>query len=170
MTQDVRRAYRAAGLDLDADLAALDAGERVTADPAAVEFMMDTSVPTGELEDPIVTLHSVGDGGAVPDQERWYADQLRRQGNGDLARQLFVERGSHCSTSAADEVTALQALLERIDTGRWPNTSPRRLNAEVAEFAPEYQVVTDFSTFVDRAEMPPAFVRWTPPRTLRPSR
>jgi pimeloyl-ACP methyl ester carboxylesterase len=168
---DVRRAYRAAGLDLDADLATLGAGERIAADPAAVEFVMDTSVPRGRLSDPIVTLHSVGDGGAVPDQERWYADQLRRQGRGDLSRRLFVERGQHCSVSAADEVVALQSLLERIEGGRWPSTGPRRLNAAVAAFPPEYQVVTDLSTWpLERAPMPPAFVRWTPPRPLRPSR
>jgi hypothetical protein len=133
--------------------------------------MTASSVPTGRLHDPIVTLHSVGDGGAVPDQERWYADQVRRHGGGDLVRQLWVERGQHCSTSAADEVVALQALEERIDTGRWPSTSPRRLNAEVATFAAEFQVVTDLSTWpVEEGEVPPAFVRYTPPRTLRPSR
>ena len=31
-------------------------------------------------------------------------------------------------------------------------------------------MVTDFSTFVDRAYMPPAFVRYLPPRAMRPSR
>lgn len=170
-TRQVIDAYRAAGLDLGADLDALNGGPRIAADPAAVAFMDETSVPRGTLTVPMVSLHSTGDGGAPPDQERWYAGQVRRNGGGgDLLRQLYVERGQHCSTSAADEVVALRTLEQRLDAGHWPSTSPRRLNAAVAAFPPEYQVVTDFSTFVDRAYMPPAFVRFLPPRTMRPSR
>ena len=169
-TRQVIEAYRATGLDLGADLDALNAGPRIAADPAAVEFMRDTSVPSGDLTVPMVSLHSTGDSGAPPDQERWYAGQVRREGGRDLLRQLFVDRGQHCSTSAADEIVALQTLLHRIDQRRWPSTAPHRLNAAVAGFPPEYQVVTDFSTFVDRAQMPPAFVRYMPPRTMRPSR
>lgn len=168
-TRQVVDAYRAAGLDLGADIDALNAGARIEADPAAVAFMRDTSIPQGDLTVPMVSLHSIGDSGAPPDQERWYAGQVRRHGGRDLVRTLFVDRGQHCSTSAADEIVALQTLERRIDEGRWPSTSPHRLNARVAGFAPELQVVTDFSTFLDRAFMPPAFVRYLPPRTMRPS-
>lgn len=167
----VVEAYRAAGLDLAADVDRLNAAPRIAADPAAVDFMLRTSVPTGDIAVPVVTLHSVGDGGAPPDQERWYGHQVRRHGGGGLIRQLYVERGQHCSFSAADEVVALQAVLERIDTGRWPSTSPHRSNEAVAAFEPAYQVVTDLSTWpFPRAVMPPAFVRYTPPWPLRPTR
>jgi pimeloyl-ACP methyl ester carboxylesterase len=169
-------AYREAGLDLRADLDQLAAAPRVAADRDAVAFMYRTSVPRGRLSVPVVTIHSVGDGGAVPDQERWYAEQVRREGRGhDLVRQMYVDRGQHCSTSGADEVVALQTLLTHLDTGRWPSTSPQRLNAQVAEFDRRHQVVTDLSTFdpetgtFDRAFMPPAFARFTPPRPQRPS-
>ena len=168
-TRQVIEAYRDAGLDLGADLDLLNGGERIAADPTAVDHLNDTSVPSGGLTLPMVSLHSIGDGGAPPDQERWYAGQVRRHGGHDLVRQLFVDRGQHCSTSAADEIVALQTLERRIDEGRWPSTSPHRLNAMVAGFAPELQVVTDFATFVDRAYMPPAFVRYVPSRTMRPS-
>jgi hypothetical protein len=170
----VRDAYRTAGLNLDADLARLNAAPRIAADPAARAFMDRTSLPQGRISAPVVTLHTVGDGGAVPDQERWYAEQVRRHGRGDLIRQLYVERGQHCSISAADELVALQTLLTRIDHRRWPTTDPRRLNAQVSEFDPRYQVVTDLSTFdpqtgPQRGFMPPAFTRFTPPRPQRPS-
>jgi hypothetical protein len=36
----------------------------------------------------VITLHSIGDGGAVPDQERWYGDLVRRAGRADLLRQV----------------------------------------------------------------------------------
>jgi hypothetical protein len=171
----VREAYREAGLDLEADLDRLNGAPRIAPDPAALAFMYRTIVPQGQASAPVVTLHSVGDGGAVPDQERWYAEQVRRHGGGELIRQLYVQRGQHCSFSAADEIVALQTLLARVDSGHWPSTSPARLNAQVEQFDPRLQVVTDLSRFDPttgpaRAVMPPAFTRFTPPGPQRPSR
>jgi hypothetical protein len=93
---------------------------------------------------------------AVPDQEPWYAEQVRR--SGDLS-QLYVDRGMHCSFSAAEEIVALRILFERIDSGRWPDTSPRRLSEAARDLGPGYQLVLDFGTFQD-ATMPPAFTNF----------
>lgn len=170
-TRAVKDAYRRAGLDLGADLAQLNAAPRIAADQAAVDFMFRTSAPTGRIRVPVVTLHSVGDGGAVPDQDRWYAGLVRRESGGELIRSLWIERGQHCSFSGADEVVTIQALERRLDTGRWSGIRPRQLNAEVAGFAPELQQVLDLSTFPFPKEvMPPAFVNHKPPVLLRPSR
>jgi hypothetical protein len=114
-------------------------------------------------------MHTTGDGGAVPDQEHWLAEQVERSGNPDRLRQLFVERGQHCSYSAAEEITELRTLFERIDTGRWPDTSPERLRREASELGDGYQLVFDFATFSD-APMTPAFTRFEAPELLRPSR
>jgi dienelactone hydrolase len=165
----VKQAYRAAGLDLRADLDRLAAAPRIAPDPGAVRYMYRFGVPQGSTPVPVITLHSTGDGGAVPDQERWYATQVRRSGDPSRLRQLFVDRGMHCSFSAADEIVTLGSLFERLDTGRWPNTSPHRLNAAASGFDSRYQLVLDFGNFQD-APMPPAFTRFTPPRFLRPSR
>jgi hypothetical protein len=126
-------------------------------------------VPTGRTPVPVVTMHTTGDGGAVPDQENWYADQVRRSGDPHRLRQLYVDRGGHCSFSAADEIVMLRTLLERVASGRWPDASPHRLNERAAELAPEYQLVLDVGTFTD-APMTPAFTRYAPPEFLRPSR
>jgi hypothetical protein len=68
-------------------------------------------------------------------------------------------------------VTTLHTLLHRIETGRWPNTNPRRLNAAVSRFGPHFQQVLDLGSFPAKKDvMPPAFTRFTPPRFLRPSR
>jgi hypothetical protein len=165
----VRKADREAGLSLRGDLDRLADAPRIAADREAVAFMYRNGVPTGRTLVPVVTLHSTGDGGAVADQENWYADQVRRSGDPGLLRQLYVDRGGHCSFSAADEIVTLRTLLERIETGRWPDTSPRALSEQVAELGPGYQRVLDFGTFLD-APMAPAFTRFAPPEFLRPSR
>jgi len=169
LTPIVRRAYRAAGLDLHRDLARLQAAPRIAPDHQAVAFIQRYGVPTGRTPVPVVTMHTTGDGGAVPDQESWYADQVRRSGEANRLRQLYVDRGGHCSFSAADEIVMMGTLLERIESGRWPNTSPHRLNEQVAGLGPGYQLVLDFGTFTD-APMTPAFTRYAPPEPLRPSR
>jgi hypothetical protein len=169
-SQAVRDAYRRAGLDLDADLAALEAAPRIAADPAALTHLYRNAVPTGRIRVPVITLHSVGDGGAVPDQDGWYAQQVRRRSGGGMVRSLFVDRGQHCSYSAADEVVTVRSLEHRLDTGRWPDLRPATLNAQVARFDPTYQQVVDLSTFpFPKQVMPPAFTRFRPPTLLRPS-
>ena len=71
---DVARLYAAAGLDLTVDLARLDAAPPVTADPAARAYVARFSTPTGDLHGrPVLTLHTTGDGLAVPSHESAYA-------------------------------------------------------------------------------------------------
>lgn len=166
----VRKAYRAAGLDLRADLDALAAAPRITADPQAVAFMYRYGVVRGSGRVPVVTLHTTGDGGAVPDQERWYAEQVRRASDASRLRQVYVDRGGHCSVSAAEEIVTLRSLFQRIGSGRWPDTSPQGLNAAANRFDEPYHLVLDFANNFAEAPMPPAFTRFTPPTFQRPSR
>jgi hypothetical protein len=169
-TELVRRAYRVTpGVDLNADLGRLNATPRIAADPAALSYMDQFALPTGRISMPFITVHTVQDGGAVAEHERWYAGQVRQHGNPANLRQVYVDRGMHCAFSDAEELVTLRALFERIDTGRWPNLSPRRLNAAAGEFTEPHHRVLDFPTFEDKI-MPPAFTNFTPARFLRPSR
>jgi pimeloyl-ACP methyl ester carboxylesterase len=163
----VRRAYRDAGLDLRDDLRRLAAAPRIASDPAAVAYMQRFGAAGGATPVPSLTLHTTGDGGAVPDQERWLEERVRRNGDPGRLRQLFVERGAHCTNSAAEEIVAFRSLVERIDTGRWPRLSPHRLNAAAAALGAPYQSVFDFVTQED-VPMAPAFTSYRPPRPLRP--
>ena len=163
----VHRAYRDAGLDLGADLAALARTPRIAPDPGALAYMYRHAVPRGTARVPVVTLHNVADA-ADPAHERWYADRVARRGDRDDLRQLWVGRATHCAFSAAEEITTMRALFERIDTGRWPSTQPARLNAAAARFDEPLHKVFDFETFTDLPR-PPAFTVFTPGRPLRPS-
>jgi pimeloyl-ACP methyl ester carboxylesterase len=165
----VEQAYAAApNANLQADLAKLAAAPRIAPDPGATAYVYRWGVPLGSSPTPVLTVHPVGDAGAIADQERWYAEMVARFGHSDRLRQLYVNRGDHGSVSTADEVLALQALSQRAATGTWPDLSARRLNATVATFPPDQQKVLDIITFTDKI-MPPAFVDYTPPRALRPS-
>jgi pimeloyl-ACP methyl ester carboxylesterase len=163
------QAYRAAGLDLRADLDKLAKAPRIWPDLEALAEMYRHTIVRGSTPVPVLTIHNPRDGGAVADQARWYAEQVRHNGDPNRLRQVWVDRGGHCAFSAADEVVALRILESRINSGRWPSTDPARLNAAAEQFGPEYRLVLDFFNFTD-APMPPAFVDFTPAPFLRPSR
>jgi hypothetical protein len=164
----VRKAYQEAGLDLAKDLARLAAAPRISPDPQARQWMLRNAVPRGTTPSPVVTLHNTVDL-AVPDHERWYATQVRRNGNPADLRQLFVARATHCAFTVGEEAVALQTLLTRIDTGRWPTTDPGRLNLQAKALGEPWSKVFDFATGAD-ATRPPAFTAYRPTPLLRSSR
>ncbi|MBN6037018.1 alpha/beta fold hydrolase [Amycolatopsis sp. 195334CR] len=165
----VEEAYRAAGLDLGADLARLAVEPRIAPDASAVGYMYRYAIPRGITPAPVLTLHNTGDGGASTDQEQWYAAQVARSGDPDRVRQVFSARGNHCAFSGAEEIVSLRTMFDRVETGRWPDTSPAALNTAAAAFGPEYHVVTNFGDFAD-AVLAPSFVEHAPARLQRPSR
>lgn len=164
----VTQAYAAAGGQsaLDADLAALNNGRRITPDlPALAKLTAQGSI-TGALGIPTLTLHDTGDGIAPVGNERSYADAVARLGRSALLRQAFVARANHCFFTGAEEITALQALIARVHTGHWPNTGAAALNATADAFGPEYQQMYSYyqpgtatvtAAFVDSRPMP--FIR-----------
>jgi pimeloyl-ACP methyl ester carboxylesterase len=126
----VRALYREAGLDLDADLDTLTGAADIEADPDAVDDLTRSSMVTGELEVPELAIHTVADELVPVEHEDWYAEQVARAGETRLLRQAYVAGAGHCEFQPAEQVAALQALEQRLDTGRWGDVAtPRRLNA-----------------------------------------
>lgn len=164
----VRQAYREAGLDLDADLDLLATAPRIAPDPDAVGWLHRFGALRGTTPTPVVTMHSVADPAAA-DHERWYAGQVRHNGDPNRLRQLYTDRATHCAFTAAEEIVALRTVITRAETGRWPDTSPRTLNTAASSMPDQYQLIHDFPTNQEAA-VPPAFIRFTPPHPLRPSR
>ncbi|MEV7805651.1 hypothetical protein AB0O28_22155 [Microbispora sp. NPDC088329] len=156
MTQ-VRALYDSAGLNLDADLAALAAAPRVSADPGAVTYMENYFTPRGSLGVPVLTMHERGDNYPTVTQARAYSDVVRRAGKGAMLRQAFVDRPGHCRYTGAEFVAAVQTLKNRVATGRWTDADAHRLGKLAARLTAENP---DLGT----AE----FVHYTPGRFLRP--
>jgi pimeloyl-ACP methyl ester carboxylesterase len=129
----VRELYRAAGVDLKADLERLTAGATIGADPDAIASLGETSVPTGKLEVPQLTLHTTADPLVPVQHESVYADVVRRAGANSLLRQAYVDRWGHCAFTPAEVVASVEALRHRVETGRWDSVAqPQALQASAS--------------------------------------
>ena len=95
--QKVAELYRAAGLDLKADLAQLTDTADIAPDAGSVETLNATSGLTGDLEVPVLTMHTTIDILAPVQVEEEYAEDVRSQGDSAILRQTFVNREGHCS-------------------------------------------------------------------------
>jgi predicted esterase len=165
---EVAALYAAAGLDLNADLDALNAAPRISATPRAVAYLSNYIVFNGDLGGvPVLTMHTTGDGLVENQDEQSYATAVNTAGDSALLRQIFVHRAGHCSFTPAETLTALGTLLARVHGGSWPGTvgSPTALNAGAAALGPSLNIFPSGNTIVPT---PPAFVDFTPTQFLRP--
>lgn len=154
---EVEALYQDAGLDLDADLAALNAAPLIRADPNAVDYLQKYIVFNGEISAPVLTMHTTGDGLVVDNDESAYAAAVGTAGNRSLLRQVYVHRAGHCTFTPAETVAALQTLVHRLDTGRWEgSTDPATMNAEASSLGPTFNPA------------PASFFDFRPARFLRP--
>jgi dienelactone hydrolase len=135
--QEVQRLYAQAGLVLAADLATLQSAPRIAADPHAVAYLRQYISYDGRLQVPVLTLHTTGDGVVPVESEQVYANLVHAAGRSRYLRQLFVNRASHCSFTPAEQITALQTLIHRLDTGHWDNGADmQRLNNAASTLGP----------------------------------
>ncbi len=156
-SKEVRALYQQAGLNLDKDLDALNASPRIAANPDAVEYLNKYISFDGDLNIPVLTMHTTGDGLVVNQDEQAYASIVRSEGDSNLLRQTFVHRAGHCAFTPAETVTAFATLIHRIDTGKWGDTTdPGLMNAEA----------TALGSTLNPA--PAAFINFEPTVFLRP--
>jgi dienelactone hydrolase len=128
--RQVRALYRQAGLSLDADLATLTEGANIRADANAIQWLQQTSVPTGRLQVPELNLHTISDQLVPVQQENAYARTVRAAGARRLLRQTYVQRQGHCNFSPPELVAGVLAIEHRVKTGRWDGVAtPRALQA-----------------------------------------
>jgi hypothetical protein len=160
---EVASLYSAAGLDLQADVRALNSGARVSADPAAARYLNSYLSFDGHLRVPVLTMHTTGDGLVIPPHESAYASAVATAGDSHLLRQVFVHRAGHCAFTPAEVIAALQVLLKRLDNGGWDDAAlkPTALNASA--FAQGDLLNAYFG-----GTAPPAFRDYVPSEYPRP--
>jgi hypothetical protein len=128
---EVQALYAAAGLDLNNDLDTLNATPRISADSGAVDYLTKYITYNGNLGIPVLTLHTTGDGLVEVTDENAYASVVRSAGDNSMLRQVFVHRAGHCTFTPAETISAFQTLVDRLDTGRWEDsTNPDAMNAQ----------------------------------------
>ena len=156
-SNEVRALYKQAGLNLDKDLDALNKAPRISSDPAAVKYLNQFISFNGDLNIPVLTMHTTGDGLVVNQDEQAYATIVGERGDSGLLRQVFVHRAGHCAFTPAETVTAFQTLINRLNTGKWADTTdPGLMNAKA----------TALGSILNLA--PPAFLNFDPTVFLRP--
>ena len=163
--REVRALYKAAGLSLDADLDALNAAPRISADASAVSYLTTNIVFNGDLGHvPVLTMHTTGDGLVAVENEEAYRDAVGHGHNGKLLRQVFVHRAGHCAFTPAETIAAFQALVQRLDTDKWKNVDAKRLDNAAAALGPSFNI---FASGGQVVATPPAFIHFESPEFLR---
>lgn len=147
--------YEQAGLDLNTDLQTLQNAVRITADPEAVHYLESNIIFDGQINIPVLTMHTKGDGLVLVQNESAYNNVVTEAGDSAFLRQTFVHRAGHCAFTPAETITAVQALLFRLDTGLWGALDANSLNAEASALGP-------------LNILPPSYFDFTPTQFLRP--
>jgi pimeloyl-ACP methyl ester carboxylesterase len=161
--EEVKALYAQAGIDLDADLNTLDKAVSITADPGALSYLTQYITFDGDLDVPMLALHTSGDDILNVQVEQAYAAVVRDQDDSKLLRERFVHRAGHVNFTAAEVIAALQALIQRLDTGKWQDIRPEDLNKAASDLGPTYNVL--LPPFNQSA--PPAFINYKPAPFLR---
>jgi len=165
---EVRALYHAAGLSLRADLVTLNKAARISADPSAVNYLARNISFTGRITIPVLTMHTIGDGLVIPQNEQAYARVVSKAGRSFLLRQVFVSRAGHCAFTPAETITSVRSLLNRMRTGHWQDgaLAPASMNKGAAALGPAYNIFFSGGEVVPVA---PAFASFQPSRYPRPS-
>ena len=150
--------YRKAGADLEDDLRTLARAPRISASPAAVALAEKTMSYSGKISGPVLIVDNIGDPFDVEAFDRAYEDAVASAGKAALLRMTWVRSSRHSTQSPLERLTGFSVLVERLDTGRWSDTSPEAMNRRAAQIRQATSI-----------ELGPArFMAYQPPEILRP--
>jgi pimeloyl-ACP methyl ester carboxylesterase len=129
----VAKLYQEAGLGeagLAADLARINAQPRIEGSPGGVRYWLEPGrLIEGNIKVPLLHVHGLGDALLPPHLLAGYAAAIERQGKGDLYRTAFIDAAGHCETTVSEAMAGIEAMVKRLETGKWADTSAAALNA-----------------------------------------
>lgn len=121
--------YKAAGLNLRADIATLDERESYAPEGNSLQRTQATSVNTGRLQVPELDVHTVSDQLAPTPFEATYAKRVALAGSSPLLRQVYANAIGHCNFTDADMVAAIDAMNNVVAARHWtPGVTVTALN------------------------------------------
>lgn len=114
------RSYELRGVDA-AEASALNrAAVRMDADPAAWRAFTKGEEFTGDLQIPVLAIHTTGDEQVPIDQEQIVARKVGRAGKSGLLVQRIVREAEHCGFTAGEMEASFEALVEWVEQGAKP--------------------------------------------------
>lgn len=124
--------YRRAGLGeaaIAADLRAINRQQRIGGTSEGVNYWLAPGrVLDGDIKIPVLQIHGLGDSLLPPHLLAGYAVEVAKRGKRALYRTGFIEATGHCSQSLGETKAAIDTLVERLDSGDWPDTTAAALN------------------------------------------
>ncbi len=103
------------------DDAALNAGVfRAGFDPGAIAWLNSAYNPTGDVEIPTVTMHTIGDGLVIVENEHEYREEFGEEGDRGKLFQIFTNAGGHCQFSKSELAAAFEALVNWVENQQRP--------------------------------------------------
>jgi hypothetical protein len=149
--------YQTAGLSLFEDIETLNRAARIKANPSAVQYLEQNIIFDGEINIPVLTMHTTGDGLVINENESAYRTIVDLTGNRKFLRQTFVSRAGHCTFTPAETIAAVETLLNRVETGRWSAVDANTLNGDATALGPNFNIFPAGNMIVPT---PPAFVEF----------
>ncbi|WP_342363641.1 alpha/beta hydrolase family protein [Terrarubrum flagellatum] len=129
----VAKLYQEAGLGeavISADLGKINAEPRIAGTPGGVRYWLEPGrLLDGKIGVPLLHAHGLGDALLPPHLLTGYAVAVEKQGKNELYRTAFVDAAGHCETEVSEAMAAIEAMVARLSTGKWGDTSPAALNA-----------------------------------------
>lgn len=147
--------YQMAGISLVGDIEKLNRTARIKANPRAVNYLKQNIIFDGEIHIPVLTMHTLGDGLVINENETAYRTIVDLVGNRQYLRQTFVARAGHCAFTPAETIAAVETLLTRVETGQWPTTEANVLNGDATALGPNFNIFPAGTTIV---ATPPAYI------------
>jgi hypothetical protein len=93
---------------------------RFSADPEAVAALKADGTPSGSLQVPVVSLHSINDPQVAVEVQSSYREVVDAAGNHDRLVQAFTDENAHAGQSAPELSAALDALMNWVEQGGRP--------------------------------------------------
>jgi len=104
-----------------ADDAALNAGVfRAGPNDTAEDFLDSAYDPTGRIHIPTLTLHTIGDGLVIVENENAYRHTVEEAGHENLLQQNYTNANGHCEFSNSEILASFQALMGWVESGHKP--------------------------------------------------
>lgn len=123
LTDDEKTYLTGLGVDPDALLAAMNEETNIEADPAARAYLESYADYTGNIQNPVLTLHTREDSLVGTSHETVYAETVEAAGASDNLVQTYTDAFGHCTFSGDQLVTTLVAMDTWLETGTAPTAA-----------------------------------------------